>query len=122
MRKIAIVLLAALALAACGVAEPGGASAPTAQPATVTPAGSPIPTPTPIIEPPKSPGQLWPSLIPLLLYAAWFLWRWWRRKLVLERLQTSGTPRLQPLKLKNESNGRKSGNRKIWKRTKDPLL
>ncbi|MFN8501678.1 hypothetical protein [Kouleothrix sp.] len=58
MRKIAIVLLAALALAACGVAEPGGASAPTAQPATVTPAGQPTsqpaPTPAPTTEPAAS--------------------------------------------------------------------
>ncbi len=58
MRKISIVLLAALALAACGVAEPGGASAPTAQPATVTPAdqptSQPAPTPAPTAEPAAS--------------------------------------------------------------------
>jgi hypothetical protein len=44
-------------------------------------------------------NRRWLAVVPLLLYARWLLWRGWRRKLILQKLQTSGTPRLQQINL-----------------------
>ncbi len=114
--RVAALLLLALSLAAVGVYravitkpkppdEVAKNEAPTPAPAPATPlpfATIPaVATPTPNTIPDATPvnRSLWPAAIPLLLYAAWFLWRWWRRKLMLERMQTSSAPRLQQLKL-----------------------
>src|SRR5262245_66064679 len=68
---------------------------------TVTPTVDPMP---PLLNPEVIPikRRLWPAAIPLALYALWFLWRWLRRKLIAQKLQTSGTPRLQQLRLARE--------------------
>ncbi len=66
---------------------------------TPTKPPTPSPTPVPIVPPPPVQRSFWPTFIPLVLYALWLLWRWWRRRLMLERMQTSQTPRLQQLNL-----------------------
>jgi formylglycine-generating enzyme required for sulfatase activity len=87
---------------------------PTRQEITLPKSTKPAPTFTPpplppVTEPQPSPPitaqnnrRLWPAAVPLLLYVLWLLWRWWRRRLILQRLPTSGTPRLQELKLARE--------------------
>src|SRR5262245_37220606 len=69
--------------------------------ATVTPAANPMPAPFEVTVIPIK-QRIWPATMPLALYALWFFWRWLRRKLIAQRLQTSGTPRLQQLKLARE--------------------
>jgi formylglycine-generating enzyme required for sulfatase activity len=71
----------------------------------------PLPTVTPSANPAPGPfdetvipiqRRFWPAVIPLALFALWFLWSRLRRKLIAQRLQTSGTPRLQQLRLSRE--------------------
>ena len=70
---------------------------PTNSPELVPPPKPPeIPVQPP---PPQNNPRLWLAAVPLLLYAFWLLWRWWRRRLILQKLQIAGTPRLQQLKL-----------------------
>jgi formylglycine-generating enzyme required for sulfatase activity/uncharacterized protein with von Willebrand factor type A (vWA) domain len=69
---------------------------------TVTPTAQPSPTPVPSVAPAQGAqpaDRRWLAVVPLLLYALWLLWRGWRRKLILQKLQTSGTPRLQQINL-----------------------
>src|SRR5262245_10602236 len=71
------------------------------QMATVIPTADPTP---PLFDPNVIPikRRLWPAAIPLALYGLWFIWRSLRRKLIAQKLQTSGTPRLQQLRLARE--------------------
>ncbi|MGH9803090.1 MAG: carboxypeptidase-like regulatory domain-containing protein, partial [Blastocatellia bacterium] len=64
-------------------------------------------TPTPQQEKkPEQPTFAWRivliSLIPLLAFALWMLWRWIRRQMVLRKLETTGAPQLHKVKFKGE--------------------
>ncbi|MEK7830037.1 MAG: SUMF1/EgtB/PvdO family nonheme iron enzyme, partial [Acidobacteriota bacterium] len=62
-------------------------------------------TPPPVVQPEQRSAK-WRSLlialIPLALFVLWMLWRWIRRRMVLRKLEVSGTPRLHRLSFKRE--------------------
>ncbi|MBP6824891.1 MAG: hypothetical protein KA368_25315, partial [Acidobacteria bacterium] len=82
-------------------------------PEDVTLPPPPTPTPTPDLptvpkdeaKPVESPNYWRPilaALIPLMLLAAFLLWRWIRRRMMLRKLETSGNPQLHKVTFERE--------------------